>query len=215
VTRSGARPDAPSVWSVWSVDNPFRSRIRKTLTSGALYVPFLFMSGPDGTIERSDLILDELATLGLTLARDLHNRAVEAKDNDQAARLAMAFHHISRSVRQSLALQARLQRDRRRQAGEAEDQAERRAAAPVQARKAQVRAAVQRLVWTERPDWNLFSTRQKLDLILDAEAEDDGFLEIPLEAHIARIASALKLPPRAEPPPEPGENLPVLRRSSA
>jgi len=173
------------------------------------------MVDPDGTLERSDLILDELATLGLTLARDLHNRAVEAKDNDQAARLAMAFHHISRSVRQSLALQARLQRDRAREARGAEDQAEQRRAAPVQARKLQVRAAVQRLVWTERPDWNLFSTRQKLDLILDAEAEDDGFLQIPLEAHIARIASALKLPPRTEAAAEPGENLPVLRRSSA
>jgi len=172
------------------------------------------MFGPDGTIERSDLILDELATLGLTLARDLHNRAVEAKDPDQAARLAMAFHHISRSVRQSLALQARLQRDRARGA---EDQAERRAAAPVQARKAQVRAAVQRLVWTERPDWNLFSTRQKLDLILDAEAEDDGFLDIPLEAHIARIAKALGLkpPPLAEPAAGEAAPTPALRRSSA
>ena len=173
------------------------------------------MSGPDATIERSDLILDELATLGLTLARDLHARAVEAEDNDQAARLAMAFHHISRSVRQSLALQARLQRDRRRQASE--DQAEQRRPAPVQARKLQVRAAVQRRVWTERPDWNLFSTRQKLDLILDAEAEDETFLDIPLETHIARIAKALGLkpPPLAEAAPGEVAPTPALRRSSA
>jgi len=175
------------------------------------------MANPDGTLERSDLILDELARLGLTLARDLHARAAETKDPDQAARLAMAFHHISRSVRQSLALQAKLQRDRRHQASEAGDQAERRRAAPAQARKAQVRAAVQRRVWTERPDWNLFATRQRLDLILDAEAEDDGFLEIPLETHIARIAKALGLkpPPLAEAAANVAENLPAPRRSSA
>ena len=173
------------------------------------------MADPGEIVERSDLILDELARLGLTLARDLHARAAETKDPDQAARLAMAFHHVSRSVRQSLALQARLQRDRSRAVGEADDQAARRAAAPVRARKAQVRAAVQRLAWTERPDWNLFATRQKLDLILDAEAGDDGFLDTPLDALIARIAKALKLPPRAEAAPGPAAHAPALRRSSA
>src|ERR1700712_406060 len=112
------------------------------------------MSDADGTIERSDLILDELATLGLTLARDLHKRAIEAEDADQAARLAMAFHHISRSVRQSLALQARLARERRQAGGRERDDTERRETPRRDQRKAQVQAAVQRLVWTEheRPD---------------------------------------------------------------
>ena len=140
-------------------------------------------------IEKADLILDEITRLSLEMARDLQQRALKAERDEDAASLAQALNHTCRSIRQSLALQARLQRDRKRSVCEARQTRR-------TERKAQVRAAVQRLVWTEKPDWNLFfSTRPRLDLILDAEAEDDAFLEGPVQDHIARIAKALGLSP--------------------
>ena len=148
------------------------------------HVLVLFMGEP---IERADLILGEVVSLSLELARDLQARALKAEADEDAARLAQAFNHTCRSIRQSLALQARLQRDRTRGLAEARQ-------ASREARKAQVRSAVQRLVWTEKPDWNLFAARERLDLILDAEAEDEAFLALPLAEQVARIAKALRLP---------------------
>jgi len=124
-------------------------------------------------IERADLYLDELAKLGLTLARDLHERACAAEDPEVCARLALAFHTVSRGVRQSLALQQRLARDRLR--AEAEQREDRKAAK--ETRKAQVRAAVVRLAWTEKPDWNEYELRGRLSPILDVEAETEEFLQ--------------------------------------
>ena len=158
----------------------------KTLTTGRPHVLFLFMPEP---VEKADLILDEITRLSLEMARDLQQRALKAERDEDAASLAQALNHTCRSIRQSLALQARLQRDRKRSVSEARQTRR-------TERKAQVRAAVQRLVWTEKPDWNLvFTTRPRLDLILDAEAEDETFLEGPVQDHIARIAQALGLPP--------------------
>ena len=108
----------------------------------------------DEVMERSDTMLDELAKLGLVLARDLQQRALEAEDNDQAVRLATAFHHVSRSVRQSLALIEKLRRDRRRGLLDDETHLTRRTTEQRDQRKAHLRSAVRRLIWTEaeRPD---------------------------------------------------------------
>jgi hypothetical protein len=54
----------------------------------------------------------------LTLARSIHGRALAAEDDKAASDLGLAFHRISRSVRQTLALEAKLERDQRREARE-------------------------------------------------------------------------------------------------
>jgi hypothetical protein len=165
----------------------------------------LFMGDADGTIERSDLILDELAKLGLVLARDLQQRALAAEDNDEAARLAMAFHHVSRSVRQSLALTEKLQRDRRRAVRDDIDHTERHTASRRDARKTHVRTIVSRLIWTEaeRPDTAL-RLCVDLDRHLDAEALDDAFLQGPVRRHVHRLCERLGLkPPAADEPDAP------------
>jgi len=173
--------------------------------------------------ERHGAILAELSELGLSLARDLHQRAMTAETPDEAAGLAGAFHRISRSVRQSLALEARLERDRCR--ADREDQAEirREHERRVSRRKAQVRAAVERLVWTEAED-DVEAERlvDDLEMLLDEEVLADDFAADPLDAHIERIAADLGLssalpvhgeggpsatPPagRGPPPPSMGE----------
>jgi hypothetical protein len=159
------------------------------------------MSGGD-VIERSDLILDELASLGLVLARDLQQRALAAEDHDQALRLAQAFHHISRSVRQSLALTEKLQRDRTRAIRDDAIHAERRTTERRDARKAHVRADVRRLIWTEaeRSDVENLRLATALDLHLDAEAQAEAFLQGPAQRCIERLCKILGLkPPQVEP----------------
>ena len=62
------------------------------------------MSG-DAALE--DPLLDQLAQLGLGMARRLHDVSMATDDPLQLAALGTAFHQVSRGVRQSLALKAR------------------------------------------------------------------------------------------------------------
>jgi hypothetical protein len=76
------------------------------LTSVAIYVLALFMShGADTQAEQA--LLMELAQLGMGMARQVHGVALETRDVDQLVALTTAYHHMSRGVRQSLALRAR------------------------------------------------------------------------------------------------------------
>ena len=75
--------------------------------------------------EKHARILGELAEFGLNLARKLHDQAMAAETPQETAELARAFHSVSRSVRQTLALEARLARDAGRQDLEDRAQAER------------------------------------------------------------------------------------------
>src|SRR5688500_13108755 len=61
--------------------------------------------------ERHRQALTELAELGLSLARKIHAQAETVEDVEQAAELSLAFHRVSRSVRQTVALEAKLERD--------------------------------------------------------------------------------------------------------
>ncbi|WP_430424399.1 hypothetical protein [Phenylobacterium sp.] len=59
----------------------------------------------DTTAEQA--LLMELAHLGMGMARKVHEAALATDDTDQIVALAQAYHHMSRGVRQSLALRAR------------------------------------------------------------------------------------------------------------
>ncbi|MET0271662.1 MAG: hypothetical protein ABW360_01595 [Phenylobacterium sp.] len=171
---------------------------------------------------RHGKLLAELAGLGMSLARELHQRAMAAESDAEAVKLAAAFHQISRSVRQSLALEARLGREQ-----EAIDlhQAPLRAkerAARVARRHSQVFNAVERMIWTEYEHED-FADDLVADLreILQDESLDDGFLVEPLQDQIDRIRARLDLigpaPEVAEAALDPpgGEAAdPPLRRSS-
>ena len=144
--------------------------------------------------ERHGRVLAELSELGLSLARELHGRALAAETPEAAADLALAFHRISRSVRQTLALEARLERDRTRHAREAQAESGRQAQARVSRRKAQVRAAVERLIWTEAErDEDAERLSDAFDDLLEAESLSDGFADEPLDAQVARLCAELGL----------------------
>jgi hypothetical protein len=156
-------------------------------------------------------ILGELSELGLTLARDLHARALAAETVEDAQAAALAFHRISRSVRQSLALEARLERDREAVARDAAQAVHDERLARVAARHRQVQGAMDRLIWTEAEgdDDGVEILTEELSMRLDEAALAPDFLEIPLETLVARLSADMGLAlepqgqgaPQAPPPP--------------
>ena len=153
------------------------------------------MATPAEKIERQDRILAELSELGLELARDLQARALAADDVVVAADLGRAFHSVSRSVRQTLALDAKLDRDRQRQDREDRIDAVRAHQARRDRRRDQVRAAVERCVWNEADGSEAERLLADLDDYLDADDLTDHLPDETLDAHIARICAGLGVSP--------------------
>jgi hypothetical protein len=157
--------------------------------------------------ERHSRILAELSELCLSAARHLHTDLLAAKDADIAGRLGVAFHGVARSVRQTLALEARLERDCRRQDREDRERAHQEEEVRVATRKAHVRRVVRRVIWDEAEDDEVQRLVADLEDRLDEEALSDSFTDEAVEAHVARVRKALGLsqpaPPRED--AEPGQ----------
>lgn len=163
---------------------------------------------------RAEAILGELAELGLMLARDLAAQARACEDPADTERLVTAFNKTSRAVRLTLALEAKLRRDRARDARE-ETQAQRRVEAenhkaaldraieqrrqvppsPAERHKARVAGLLNRLIWNEsegdEEDYEVL--RDDLSARLDEAALCEGFLETPVVALAQAIGSDMGL----------------------
>lgn len=103
-------------------------------------------------VDPAEAMLAELAGLDLSLARHVHACAVSTEDPREVADLAKAYQRISRCVRQSLALHARLKRDRERDARDnppPPPPKPPRDAQRIAERQDALRAPVQRVVWAE------------------------------------------------------------------
>ena len=160
--------------------------------------------------ERHGRMLGRLSELGMSLAEGMHAQvatAMEAGDPKAVAELTLTFHRVSRSVRQSIALEAKLVRDAARAEREAADEAERKRTAilrdPVAMvrRKAAVREAIERLIWTEREGEEAEELLDLLETRLAPGGLDDEVYLEPLEDHIARLCADLGLP--LPDPPQP------------
>ncbi len=138
-------------------------------------------------------MLQALGDGALSLAMNLHARAMAAQDDAMAVELAGAFHKVSRSVRQSLALEAQFERDEARRAKEAEDKARVDRARRVSTQSDQVRLRVERLVWNEADGKEAEALLADLDDLLELAAAEADFLDTPVEILVARIAHALQL----------------------
>lgn len=148
-------------------------------------------------------MLGELAEMTLVLARDLQQSALVAEDHDEKVRLAGAFHRIGRGLRQTLALHARVERDAERAIHEDAATAAEAAVARRKRRKAHIKGAVERLIWTEHDaseeESDGHDLAERLDSLLDAEAELEGFEHADPDAVIAGLCRVLKL---QDPPPQ-------------
>lgn len=180
----------------------------------------------EATPDRDEEMLARLAEFDLAAAERVHGRLMAAEDSSEIADLGRTYQRVARSLRQTLALKAKLKRDR-----EAAAQAAERTPAPrkppggmaVARRIRELRDAVTRIIWTEaeRPEFGDYANDAEEalgDLITD-EMLGDGFCDEALDDHVARICIALGLPPEAAlhwrdlpDPPEP--EAPPDRRSS-
>ena len=152
-------------------------------------------------IDRDEAMLSRLAELDLALAEKVHAQAMAATEPDEINGLGRTYQRVARSLRQTLAMKARLRRERAERA--AAPRAERRADPRVQAHKAQVRAALRAHLWTEYEHEAAEQILDEADWFLDLEAEEDGFLADPVAAIVARLCRDAEIDPPKRAPPEP------------
>ncbi|THD81991.1 MAG: hypothetical protein E7812_04080 [Phenylobacterium sp.] len=142
-------------------------------------------------MERHARLLARFADQAASLADDLCAAALAAEGPEAKQALSLAFHRMGRTLRQTLALEARLRRDRTRDVHREADRADAAVKTRIEARKARVRAAVERLIWTEAEEDEqvdiLERLNERLDALDPAEADD------AVEALIQRIAVELGL----------------------
>jgi hypothetical protein len=157
---------------------------------------FCSMTTPTEKQERQERILAELSELGLALARDLQASALAADDVATKSDLGRTFHHVARSVRQTLALEARLERDRQKAEREDRAAAERDRAAHAERRKAQVEIAVKRCVRYAHSGYDAENLLTDFDERLEEDALHDLFAgKDDIDVHIARLCEELGVPP--------------------
>jgi hypothetical protein len=141
---------------------------------------------------RHSRLLARFAEQAASLAEDLHACGLAAETPEQKQALSLAFHRMGRTLRQTLALEARLRRDGKREDRLDEARADKLAKARLAARKDRVRGAVEALIWDEAEEDEQADYLRLLDGRL--EYEDLADPEEPLEALIQRIARELGLP---------------------
>ena len=145
------------------------------------------MDTPVPIVEKADLVLDEIVSMGIVIARALFQDVSEAEDRDQRARSAAAWQGVTRSVRQSLALKERLAhlRLRIRKAARAEvlDEA--------QVVRNQIRSGVRKALGESDDSLTVLA---RLEIALIAESAEADFLDIPVERHIQRLCRKLGVP---------------------
>jgi hypothetical protein len=123
------------------------------------------MSVATETPEPQDRALAELLELGMAAAREVQARLLAAEDAKAVCDLSLAFNRVSRAVRQTIALQAKAGRERRREGRDA---------------AAEIKRAdeAERLI-------------DDLDDLISEEALYEGFGQEPVAAHIARLCADL------------------------
>lgn len=157
--------------------------------------------------DRHGRVLAELAAMGMEIARDLRERALNAETPEEATRLARAFHTVSRGVRQSLALELkviRFRNDLYREIAEAEAKAAEAARAArepaVDRRREAIGRQVERLIYTEHEGYEFIEAeadrlQMKLGDWMEAAAQRDDFTTADLDGQILDACQALGLDP--------------------
>jgi hypothetical protein len=154
------------------------------------------------TPSREEEMLAELAELDMALARHVQAKALAAEEPDEINALGRTYQRVARSLRQTLALKARLVREREA-AGRAPAEPKtpaprlpRWTAAGSDRRRKELREAILRIAETEaeieredRPDFELALH----DLLVEMSVQPD-FLETHPQIQIIEICEVLELP---------------------
>ena len=186
------------------------------------------MSDGGDIVDLDEQMLARLAQLDLAAAERVHERLLAAEGADEVSDLGRTYQRMARSLRQTLAIKARLRREREQGA---------KAAAPassggvaVARRMRELRQGVLRVIWNESEDDGTAAFHEEaLEEQIAEACLRESFCAEPLDDHIVRVCLTLGLSPEAaeawrdlpEPPPpaapEPGNghDAEPPRRSSA
>jgi len=144
--------------------------------------------------ERHARILAELSELGLAFARDARTDAEAAETPEQRAQQALVFQRVSRSVRQTLALEAKLVRDAQKADRETADAEARRDKDEVRVRRQRLETAVEALVWRETEDLldrEAWDFERQLEAAIEDESVQTGFLTDDIADQVGRVLTRL------------------------
>lgn len=155
--------------------------------------------------------LARLFQAGLELSLQVQADAMACETPQDRAKQALAFHRLSRSVRQTAALRMRIARDAEQSGREAWTDGRARDKARRERHAVRAKADIERLVWTEyeHEDPDAEALLEHLDVILAAEAETEHFLIEDPQVQFARLCKAVGYEPPANATPT------VIPRSSA
>jgi hypothetical protein len=177
--------------------------------------------GPIVMAEAQQQALGIFADAVLKLALHIQQEAMVAEDLDQKARAAGAVHRLGRGLRQTLALQAKLARDARREAAELQPEVEPpeepEAPAPpdpqtvaVRRRRDWLTRGVERCVWNEydREDETAEFTGDSLledlhERLADLMADPEAFLRLDPDDLLVQLCKDLGVTPPEFHPPAP------------
>lgn len=173
------------------------------------------MSAADATISREEQMLEELAELDLALARHVQAKALAAEAPDEINALGRTYQRVARSLRQTLALKAKLAREREAEAAKRPPKAEPKPAQPMPGllsaeRRAHidaVHAAVRPWLEREHPDYLEVDEFEAYEILIDLARHDDDFPETPIATLVARVLEVLgyALPGAGPAEPDPAE----------
>ena len=173
--------------------------------------------------DRDEEMLARLAEFDLAAAERVHGRLMAAEAAAEIAELGRTYQRVARSLRQTLALKAKLKRDRE---AAAKGVSPRPPGGVALARRVrEVRQAVTRVIWneTESAD-DATDMEEALDDVLTRDMLSDDFCDEPLDDHVARLCLDLRLSPEdaerwrdlPDPPDDAGDpGEPPDRMSSA
>jgi len=167
--------------------------------------------------------LKALFQAGLELSLQLQADAMCADSAEERSKLALSFHRMSRSVRQTAALRMKIAREAERSGREASAEVVRLETVRLAKRRRHVKAEVESLIWSEaEADETEQHLRSELEDLLEIESQDeDTFLGEPAEAQIQRLAHRIGLkistahPGEGRDPSGASTSAPVANPSSA
>ena len=144
--------------------------------------------------DRDEEMLTRLAEFDLAAAERVHGRLMAAEESSEIAELGRTYQRVARSLRQTLALKAKLKRDRETAAKDAPKGPP--GGVAVTRRIRDLRQAVGRVIWAEAETEGADTAtllEEALEDVLVREILSDRFCDEPLDDHVARICMDLDL----------------------
>ena len=132
--------------------------------------------------ERHGRVLAELAEVGMDMVRRLSAAMSQTDDIQIQAQIGLAFHRVSRAVRQTMALEFRLAQAAHREAVALQSPSPTRASAP-----APPRPPAERVGWNEYERADSDEPLDALDDLLEAEDLDAEAVHEAVETTMARL----------------------------